>query len=124
MIKQDTNVNWISTDMVSPEGSLPENRREKYLLVMKKIGIDSIHVMSITDKDGLPLVNSQKNTTGPISFGVFSNGGGILKGYTYSTESLTPLYGSLDKWPPGLKAYEFGYKQISTNWYLYYSSMG
>lgn len=123
MLQEDKTVNWISEQFILPEGSLKPERKGQYLGLMNKAGVRHISIKSRANVSGTSTMKSEKHEVGPVSFGTF-NSSGVLKGYTYSTQTLSPIYDSLDERPVSLKAYEFGYKRISDDWYLYLSSTG
>jgi hypothetical protein len=123
MLQEDKSVNWISEQFILPEASLKPELKGQYLSLMSRAGVQYISIKSRTNVSGTSMIKGEKNEVGPISFGTFDSSG-VLKGYTYSTQTLSPTYDSLDERPVSLKVYEFGYKRISNDWYLYYSSRG
>jgi len=123
MVNEDKTVNSITKQFILPADSLKQERKVEYLGLMSKAGIQDIFVNSRSNTSKTAIIKGESGDVGPVSFGIF-NSFEIRKGYTYSTQTLVPIYDSLDKRPASLKAYEFGYKRISNDWYLYYSSTG
>jgi hypothetical protein len=124
MIKEDKSVSWISEQFISPADALTLERKAQYLDLMRKTNIQTIFIESRSSISKASIIKSEGQDIGRVSFGIQSLFGGTLKGYTYSSRPLSPLYDSLDERPLSLKPYEFGYKRISGDWYLHYSSPG
>jgi hypothetical protein len=122
MIKEDKTVSWIGEQFIFPADSLKLERKAQYLDLMSKANIQHIFIESRRNISGASIIKSEGKDIGRVSFGALSSFGGSLKGYTYSTQPLSPIFNSLDEPPPSLKPYEFGYKRISDDWYLHYSS--
>lgn len=118
MANEDHNVVRIAYDFTWLDGNLswprPESelgfskeRWDEYRGLFTKLGL---HGGILRRNDQLFLIASTKG----------SSLGGSAKGYTYSTEPISPLLESLDHVSTKMKDRVPVYKNFKNNWYLYY----